>query len=47
MKNDFSGKVQEFMAEEGRQFIARLRSPEAGEALMAFFEKREPDFSRF
>jgi enoyl-CoA hydratase/carnithine racemase len=35
------------MGEELAQFYDRLRSPETKEALMAFFEKRAPDFSRF
>lgn len=47
MKNSFAAQVPEVMSEEGRQFIARLRSPEAGEAFTAFFEKRSPDFSSF
>ena len=32
---------------EGAQFMARLKSPEAAEALQAFMERRKPDFSRF
>lgn len=32
---------------EGELFIQRLRSPEAMEALSAFMQRREPDFSRF
>lgn len=39
--------VRETIADEGAAFIARLRSPEALEALTAFFEGRKPDFSRF
>ncbi|MEM0961444.1 MAG: enoyl-CoA hydratase [Bacteroidota bacterium] len=35
------------IAEEGRQFVERLTSPEAQEAFTAFFEKRPPDFSSF
>lgn len=33
------------MEAESALFIERLRSPEAREALQAFFEKRKPDFS--
>jgi enoyl-CoA hydratase/carnithine racemase len=38
--------VQAALAEEGRVFAERLRSPEAREAFQAFFEKRSPNFSR-
>ena len=34
------------MQAENALFLERLRSPEAREALQAFFEKRKPDFSR-
>lgn len=35
------------MEEEGAHFAAQLRSPEAREAMQAFFERRAPDFSAF
>jgi enoyl-CoA hydratase/carnithine racemase len=35
------------MKAESEQFAARLRGPEAREAMQAFFEKRKPDFSKF
>ncbi len=35
------------MEREGDLFLERLRSPEAGEAMQAFFQKRAPDFSKF
>ncbi len=47
MKRALAGPVAERMAEEGRIFEERLASPEAREAMTAFFEKRKPDFSRF
>jgi len=34
------------MQQEGALFAARLRSPEAREALQAFLQKRAPDFSK-
>ena len=34
------------MSIEGQHFIARLRSPEAREAMTAFFERRPPDYAR-
>ncbi|MCR9161727.1 MAG: enoyl-CoA hydratase [Nannocystaceae bacterium] len=37
----------EAMKREGDEFIGRLRSPEAAEAMQAFFQKRAPDFSKF
>jgi enoyl-CoA hydratase/carnithine racemase len=39
--------VIETMRVEGEAFSARLRSPEAMEALQAFMARRPPDFSRF
>jgi enoyl-CoA hydratase/carnithine racemase len=35
------------MAVEGKEFSARLQSPEAKEAFMAFAQRREPDFTQF
>lgn len=39
--------VEETIRTEGRIFGERLKSPEAMEAFMAFFQKRKPDFSKF
>jgi enoyl-CoA hydratase/carnithine racemase len=39
--------VRQVIAAEVEIFAARLSSPEAREAISAFFEKRRPDFSRF
>ena len=47
MKKRFAGLVADAMQEEGSVFRERLASPEAKEAMTAFFEKRKPDFSRF
>jgi enoyl-CoA hydratase/carnithine racemase len=47
MKRGLQHIIDEQMAEELREFVARLDSPEAKEALGAFLEKRKPDFSKF
>jgi enoyl-CoA hydratase/carnithine racemase len=47
MRSRVRKRVGEAMAEEGMVFTERLASPEAREAMTAFFEKRKPDFSRF
>ncbi len=40
-------QLQQQMAEEGKAFGERLTSPEAREAIQAFMEKRQPDFTQF
>lgn len=47
MKKHSAAAVATVMAEEGRHFVERLSSPEAVEALAAFFAGRPADFSRF
>lgn len=47
LKRDYATVLQKTIADEGAHFMARLKSPEAAEALQAFMEKRKPDFSRF
>jgi enoyl-CoA hydratase/carnithine racemase len=40
-------ELRRAIAEEGELFCQRLRSPEAMEALSAFTQRRQPDFSKF
>ena len=47
LKGPILEQLKQQMAAEGRQFVARLSSPEAREAMQAFMEKRKPDFSQF
>ncbi|MBW4054045.1 MAG: enoyl-CoA hydratase [Proteobacteria bacterium] len=47
LKRDYTVQLQETIAEEGKQFTVRLKSPEAAEALQAFIQRRKPDFLRF
>jgi enoyl-CoA hydratase/carnithine racemase len=47
MKKNSAAAVPAVMAEEGKRFVERLSSPEAAEALGAFFEGRQADFSQF
>jgi enoyl-CoA hydratase/carnithine racemase len=47
MKSGESKLISQVMQEEIQQFGAMLSGPEAREAMMAFFQKRKPDFSQF
>ena len=47
MKARYASAVAEAMGSEGEKFRAQLGSPEAKEAMQAFFDKRKPDFSKF
>jgi enoyl-CoA hydratase/carnithine racemase len=47
MRAGFSAAVAGAMQAESAIFAQRLRSPEAMEAMQAFFQKRRPDFSKF
>jgi enoyl-CoA hydratase/carnithine racemase len=40
-------RVLQAISAEAKIFAQRLRSPEATEAFQAFFQKRQPDFSKF
>lgn len=47
LKQDIRQQAQAVMEREQEQFSRGLQSPEFGEAIAAFAEKREPDFSAF
>jgi enoyl-CoA hydratase/carnithine racemase len=47
LKRDYAQPLRDTIIEEGQQFMARLKSPEAAEALQAFMQRRKPDFSQF
>ena len=47
MRQPVLAAVQQAMAAENELFRARLRGPESAEAFQAFFQKRQPDFSKF
>lgn len=47
LKRDYAVPLRETIVEEGKQFISRLKSPEAAEALQAFMQRRKPDFTKF
>ena len=44
MKKHFNNKIMETNEHEFNSFLDGLSSPEAGEAVQAFMEKRKPDF---
>lgn len=47
MRACYRAEVTRAMQAEYEAFASGLRSPEAAEAFEAFFQKREPDFSKF
>jgi enoyl-CoA hydratase/carnithine racemase len=47
LKRSAAGVVAEAMARETEKFAALLQGPEAREAMMAFMQRRKPDFSKF
>jgi len=47
LKKSLSQTILDTMVEERKHFSERLNSGECNEALTAFFERREPDFSAF
>jgi len=47
MKSNQTPLTNEIMREEMQQFATMLNAPEAREALMAFFQKRKPNFGQF
>jgi enoyl-CoA hydratase/carnithine racemase len=47
LKRSQANAIAETMSREGQQFAALLQGPEAREAMMAFMQKRKPDFSKF
>jgi enoyl-CoA hydratase/carnithine racemase len=47
LKSHTSATLAETMQREGKQFGELLQGPEAREAMMAFMERRKPDFSKF
>jgi enoyl-CoA hydratase/carnithine racemase len=47
LKNESAGLVSDAMVRETEKFAALLQGPEAREAMMAFVQKRKPDFSKF
>lgn len=47
MRSPDRQKMRQVIEEEGALFCQRLHSPEAREAMTAFMQRRQPDFSQF
>ena len=47
LKSGAHDAIQQAMARETQQFAALLQGPEAKEAMMAFLQRRKPDFTKF
>jgi enoyl-CoA hydratase/carnithine racemase len=47
LKRESVSTIANAMARETEQFAALLQGPEAREAMMAFMQRRKPDFSGF
>lgn len=47
LKREYVSALRQTIFDEGEQFMKRLKSPEAAEALTAFMERRKPDFTKF
>jgi enoyl-CoA hydratase/carnithine racemase len=47
LKRSMANAIADAMAKETEQFAALLQGPEAREAMMAFMQRRKPDFSKF
>jgi len=47
LKRRTSGSIADAMTAETEKFASLLQGPEAKEAMMAFMQKRKPDFSKF
>lgn len=47
LKRSMAGAIADAMARETERFAALLQGPEAREAMMAFMQRRKPDFSKF
>ena len=47
LKRGTATSIADAMVEETGKFAALLQGPEAKEAMMAFMQRRKPDFSKF